>query len=134
VHHGGEDVVLPANLLYSKAVDILVELFGVLISSVAVKVFGVDVKYELVHNLGIRFVIQGANGSLHHHAVKGREVCTLAGFVVDVEIGAAHVNIAVAVAFVFPLVVPVKAVHLVPGVALIFDKGIIYLDKNSSFG
>ena len=105
VHHGGEDILLPAHDLHGGFVGVGVKLPGKFIAAVVVEVGGVHIKNQLAKVDGVWFQTAGGDDFVLFHLPEHLRVAGGGGFEVDIERGAFRENIGVAVAVFFPFVV-----------------------------
>ena len=105
VHHGGEDILLPAHDLYGGLVGIGVKLPGKFIAAVVVEVGGVHIEDQLSKVDGVGFQTTCGDDFVLLHLSEHLRVAGGGGFEVDIQRGAFRDNIGVAVAVFFPFVV-----------------------------
>ena len=124
VHDRGDDVLFPARDLLGQLVHLGVELLGILIATVGLKIVGVHIKHQLVKDVGVRFQPSGGNDAFLHHPVKllGVSSC-LAGLKGHIVAAVFQQHIRVGVHFVLAFVVPFPHRDGIFTVALIAHHG-----------
>ena len=126
VHDGREDILLTAHDLYGSFVCVGVELLGIFISAVIVKVSGVHIKnqFPVFHRIG--FQTTGGDNPIGNHPIEHSGIAAGGGFEVNIPVGLGGINILVGVAVLFSFVMFLNLCHIIKGgQVLVTGKGAV---------
>ena len=126
VHDGREDILLTAHNLYGSFVCVGVELLGIFISAVIVKVSGVHIKnqFPVFHRIG--FQTTGGDNAIGNHLIEHSGIAVGGSFEVDIPVGLGGINILVGVAVLFSFVMLLHLRHIIEGgQVLVTGKGAV---------
>ena len=126
VHHSGEDILLTAHDLHGGFVCVGVELLGILVTAVVVKVSGVHIKnqFPVFHRIG--FQATGGDNPIGNHLIEHGSIAAGGGFEVNIPVGLGGINILVGVALLFSFVMLLNLRHIIKGgQVLVTGKGAV---------
>ena len=126
VHDSGENILLTAHDLYGSFVCVGVELLGIFISAVNVKVSGVHIKNQFPVFHRISFQTTGGDDTIGNHLIEHSGIAVGGSLEVDIPVGLGGINILVGVAVLFPFVMLLHLRHIIKGgQVLVTGKGAV---------
>ena len=126
VHDGREDILLTAHDLYGSFVCVGVELLGVFVAAVIVKVSGVHIKnqFPVFHRIG--FQTTSGDDTIGNHLIEHSGIAIGGSLEVDIPVGLGGINILVGVAVLFSFIVFLHLCHIIKGgQVLVTGKGAV---------
>ena len=126
VHDGRDDILLTAHDLYGSFECVGVELLGILVAAVIVKVSGVHIEnqFPVFHRIG--FQTTGGDNTICNHLIEHGGIAVGRFLEVDIAVGLGGINILIGVAVFFSLVMLLNFRHIVEGgQVLVTGKGTV---------
>ena len=126
VHDSRENILLTAHNLHGCFVCVGVELLGILVAAVVVKVSGVHIKnqFPVFHRIG--FQATGGDNTIGNHLIEHGGIAVGRFLEVDIAVGLGGINILIGVAVFFSLVMLLNFRHIVEGgQVLVTGKGTV---------
>ena len=126
VHNSREDILLTTHDFHGSFVCIGVELLGIFISAVIVKVSGVHIKnqFPVFHRIG--FQTTSGDDTIGNHLIEHSGIAVGGSLEVDIPVGLGGINILVGVAVLFPFVMLLHLRHIIKGgQVLVTGKGAV---------
>ena len=126
VHDGRKDILLTAYNPHGSFVCVGVELLGILVAAVVVKISGVHIKnqFPIFHRIG--FQATGGDNTIGNHLIEHSGIAVGGSFEVDIPVGLGDINILVGVAVLFSFVMLLNLRYIIEGgQVLVTGKGAV---------